>query len=65
MADGETPRASSTPSRAMSVVVLPLPAGAMICDGPSGSVAAARCSGSSESRSAATSGGRCVTTIGQ
>ena len=43
-----TPRPSSTPSRATSVVVLPLPAGAMTSAGPSGSSAAARCSGSSD-----------------
>ena len=47
---GATPRESSTASRATIVVVLPLPAGAMIWAGPSGSVAAARCSGSSAAR---------------
>ncbi len=47
---GATPRARSTARRATIVVVLPLPAGAMIWAGPSGSVAAARCSGSSASR---------------
>ena len=51
-----TPRVSSTPSRAMRVVVLPLPAGAMIWAGPSGRVAAARCSGSSASSRGATDG---------
>ncbi len=38
----------------MRVVVLPLPAGAITCAGPSGSVAAARCSGSRASSSGAT-----------
>jgi len=38
------------------MVVFPLPAGAMICAGPSGSVAAARCSGSSAARIGSTLG---------
>lgn len=45
-----TPRASRTAILATMVVVLPLPAGAMICAGPSGSVAAWRCSSSSAPR---------------
>ena len=44
--EGWTPRARSTARRATIVVVLPLPAGAMIWAGPSGRIAAARCSGS-------------------
>ena len=53
--EGSTPRERSTASRATIVVVLPLPAGAMIWAGPSGRVAAARCSGSSAARIGPTS----------
>ena len=53
MRSGETPFVRRYPRRAISVVVLPLPAGAMIWAGPSGSVAAAACSGSSASSMAA------------
>ena len=60
MRSGGTPRASSTPSRAISVVVLPLPAGAMIRAGPSGSVAAARCSASRLATSASATAAACA-----
>jgi hypothetical protein len=51
-----TPRPRSTPRRAINVVVLPLPAGAMIWAGPSGSMAAARCSASSDPSSPSAAG---------
>jgi mannose-6-phosphate isomerase-like protein (cupin superfamily) len=51
-------RRGSTPRRAIRVVVLPLPAGAMVWAGPSGSVAAANCSASSDaSRLSSVDGG--------
>ena len=42
IASGGVPVAISQAARATSVVVLPLPAGAMHNDGPGGAVAAAR-----------------------
>ena len=64
--EAERPASRSTARRATIVVVLPLPAGAMICAGPSGSVAAARCSGSRAARIGARSscGGGAVAIIG-
>jgi hypothetical protein len=53
---GATPPSINQAARATSVVVLPLPAGAMHSDGPGGAVAAARWSGASRSSLEATSG---------
>ena len=57
---GETPDATSQAARATSVVVLPLPAGAMHNDGPDGAVAAARWSGARRPRRSMTAGWRSI-----
>ena len=56
IASGGVPVAMSQAARATSVVVLPLPAGAMHSDGPGGAVAAARWSGARRASLASTSG---------
>ena len=60
IASGGVPVAISQAARATSVVVLPLPAGAMHNDGPGGAVAAARWSGASRARRSATAGWRSI-----
>ena len=53
---GGVPESISHAARATSVVVLPLPAGAMHSDGPGGAVAAARWSGASRASRSTTDG---------
>ena len=53
---GAVPVSMSHAARATSVVVLPLPAGAMQSDGPGGAVAAARWSGARLARRSTTDG---------